>query len=331
MLFPEIFQMRVGYPASFTPDLLALLPADVELVPIPSHPDQTYEIDLWIPPPAPAIGQRIWPYLRGVRIILSLMAGTDWLIALAPTGVTICNAQDAHNIPTAEWTVTAILSMLKYFPWYHDLQRAADWSGRAKIPEVYSRIHANPAPTFPPVQQEELHGKRVLLVGYGSIGKSIEKLILPFGVELMRVARTARTEPVAVHAVSELDSLLPQAEILILILPHTPSSHQLIGAPQFALLPQGALVVNAARGPIVHTDALVAALNSGRIRAAIDVTDPEPLPPEHPLWRCPNLLLTPHVAGITPRSSPRAVGLAADQIRRLLRGEPLIHVVHTGR
>ncbi len=323
--------MRVGYPASFTPDLLALLPADVELVPIPSHPDQTYEIDLWIPPPAPAIGQRIWPHLRGVRIILSLMAGTDWLIALAPTGVTICNAQDAHNIPTAEWTVTAILSMLKYFPWYHDLQRAADWSGRAKIPEIYAQIHANPAPTFPPVQQEELHGKRLLLVGYGSIGKSIEKLIVPFGAEITRVARTARTEPVVVHAVSELDSLLPQAEILILILPHTPASHRLIGATQLALLPQGALVVNAARGPIVHTDALVAALNSGRIRAAIDVTDPEPLPMEHPLWRCPNLLLTPHVAGITPRSSPRAVGLAAEQIRRLLRGEPLIHVVHTGR
>lgn len=322
--------MRVGYPASFTSDLLALLPEGIELVPIPSHPEEAIEIDLWIPPPAPAIGQRIWPHLRGVRIILSLMAGTDWLIALAPTGVTICNAQDAHNIPTAEWTVTAILAMLKYLPWYHELQRAADWRGRVQIPEVYARIHDDPAPTFPPVQQEELHGKRVLLVGYGSIGKSIEKLILPFGVEMTRVARTARTEPVAVHPVSELDALLPQAEILILILPHTAASHQLIAAHQLALLPQGALVVNAARGPIVHTDALVDALNAGRIRAAVDVTDPEPLPPEHPLWRCPNLLLTPHVAGITPRSSPRAVGLAAEQIRRLLRNEPLLHVVHTG-
>ena len=323
--------MRVGYPASFTPDLLALLPREVELVPIPSHPEQNYEIDLWIPPPAPAIGQRIWPHLRGVHTILSLMAGTDWLIALAPTGITICNAQNAHNIPTAEWTLTAILSMLKYFPWYMQMQRDADWRSRAQIPEVYARIHANPTPTFPPLQQEELNGKRVLLVGYGSIGKTIESLVLPFGVELTRVARSARTEPVPVHAVSELDALLPQAEILILILPLTPATHHLIAAPQLALLPQGALLVNAARGPVVHTDALVAALESGRIRAAIDVTDPEPLPPDHPLWRCPNLLLTPHIAGITPRSAPRAVGLAAEQIHRMLRNQPLLHVVHTGR
>lgn len=322
--------MRVGYPASFTPDLLALLPPEVEPVPIPSHPEQTYEIDLWIPPPAPAIGQRIWPHLRGVHTILSLMAGTDWLIALAPTGVTICNAQDAHNIPTAEWTLTAILSMLKYFPWYIDMQRHADWKSRATIPDIHARIHADPSPTFPPLQQEELHGKRVLLVGYGSIGKTIESLILPFGVALTRVARSARTEPVPVHAVSELAALLPQAEILILILPLTPATHHLIAAPQLALLPQGALLVNAARGPVVHTDSLVEALNAGRIRAALDVTDPEPLPPDHPLWRCPNTLITPHIAGITPRSAPRAVGLAAEQIRRLLRNEPLRHVVHTG-
>ncbi len=322
--------MRVGYPASFTPDLLALLPREVELVPIPSHPEQTFEIDLWIPPPAPAIGQRIWPHLRGVRTILSLMAGTDWLIALAPTGVTICNAQDAHNIPTAEWTLTAILAMLKYFPWYIDMQRHADWKSRATIPDIHARIHADPSPTFPPLQQEELHGKRVLLVGYGSIGKTIESLILPFGVTLTRVARSARTEPVPVHAVSELHTLLPQAEILILILPLTPATHHLIAAPQLALLPQGALLVNAARGPVVHTDSLVEALNAGRIRAALDVTDPEPLPPDHPLWRCPNTLITPHIAGITPRSAPRAVGLAAEQIRRLLRNEPLRHVVHTG-
>ena len=323
--------MRVGYPASFTPDLLALLPREVELIPIPSHPEQSYEIDLWIPPPAPAIGERIWPHLRGVRTILSLMAGTDWLVALAPTGVTICNAQDAHNIPTAEWTLTAILSMLKYFPWYLDMQRNADWRRRASIPEIHARIHADSSPTFPPLQQEELHGKRVLLIGYGSIGKTIESLILPFGVELTRVARSARTEPVPVHAVPELDSLLPEAEILILILPLTPATHHLIAAPQLARLPQGALLVNAARGPVVHTDSLVEALNAGRIRAALDVTDPEPLPPDHPLWRCSNTLITPHIAGITPRSAPRAVGLAADQIRRMLRNEPLRHVVHTGR
>jgi phosphoglycerate dehydrogenase-like enzyme len=116
----------------------------------------------------------------------------------------------------------------------------------------------------------------------------------------------------------------------VLILPHTPESHGLIGAKQFALMSRGALLVNAARGPIVQTDALVDALNSGRIRAALDVTDPEPLPAEHPLWKCPNLLITPHVAGSTPQFSPRAMRIAADQVRRLLAGEALIHVVQAG-
>ncbi len=131
-------------------------------------------------------------------------------------------------------------------------------------------------------------------------------------------------------AIDQLDQLLPGAEIVILILPHTPESHGLIGPAQLAAMAQGALLVNAARGAIVQTDALVAALNAGHIRAALDVTDPEPLPPEHPLWKCPNLLITPHVAGSTPQFSPRAVRIAADQVRRMLAGEPLRYVVQQG-
>jgi phosphoglycerate dehydrogenase-like enzyme len=164
----------------------------------------------------------------------------------------------------------------------------------------------------------------VLLVGYGAIGKEIERMLAPFDVKLVRVARCARD---GVHAVSELDSLLPLAEIVILILPSTAESHHLIGSRQLALMRQGALLVNAARGPVVDTDALVAALNSGRIRAALDVTDPEPLPEGHPLWSCPNLLLTPHVAGSSPQFAPRAVRTAADELRRYLAGEPLHNVV----
>jgi len=171
-----------------------------------------------------------------------------------------------------------------------------------------------------------LTGKRVLMVGYGAIGKEIERMLEPFRVELVRVARTARTGP-EVHPVSNLDSLLSRAEILVLILPDTPESHGLIGAQQLALLPQGALLVNAARGPIVQTDALVEALQSGRIRAALDVTDPEPLPDGHPLWNCPNLLITPHVAGSTPQFAPRAVQTAASELRRYIAGEPLHNMV----
>ena len=139
--------------------------------------------------------------------------------------------------------------------------------------------------------------------------------------------RAGRVPNPMVHAVGELDSLLPQAEVVVLILPSTPESRGLIGRRQLALLRQGALLVNAARGPIVDTDALVEALQQGRIRAALDVTEPEPLPEGHPLWNCPNLLLTPHVGASTPQFAPRALRTAADELRRYMNGEPLKNVV----
>ena len=151
-------------------------------------------------------------------------------------------------------------------------------------------------------------------------------MLAPFDVQMVRVARTARTEPL-VHAVSELDALLPKAEVIILILPSTAESYHTIGAPQIALMRQGALLVNAARGPVVDTDALVDALKEGRIRAAVDVTDPEPLPDGHPLWSCPNLLLTPHVGGSSPQFAPRALRTAVGELRRYIAGEPLKNVV----
>jgi phosphoglycerate dehydrogenase-like enzyme len=130
-----------------------------------------------------------------------------------------------------------------------------------------------------------------------------------------------------VYAVSELERLLPEAEVVVLILPSTAETRGLMGRRQFSLMRQGALLVNAARGPIVDTDALVEALEQGRIRAAIDVTDPEPLPAEHPLWSCPNLLITPHVAASTPQFAPRGLRTAADELRRYMKGEPLKNVV----
>jgi phosphoglycerate dehydrogenase-like enzyme len=322
-------KLRVGYPALLPVELLEYLPAGIELVPIPSNPKEELFVDFWIPPPAPVPGQKVWPYLRGVTIAQSMMAGTEWLTELVGPSVTVCNAQGAHSISTAEWTLGAILATLKYFPLYRDLQRAADWRGRSKASQDYADIHDDRRPQYPAILQEELSGKRVLIVGYGDIGKTIEKYLTPFGVEITRVARSERISPEGhkVEAIQRLDQLLPDADIVILILPHTPESHGLIGTKQLALMPQGALLVNAARGPIVQTDALVNALNSGRIRAALDVTDPEPLPPDHSLWKCPNLLITPHVAGSTPQFSPRAIHIAADQIRRLLNGEQLINIV----
>ena len=321
--------LRVGYPASLPIELLQDFPSGIELVPIPSAPESEIHVDFWIPPPAPVPGQKVWPHLHGVTIAQSMMAGTEWLTKLVGPSVTVCNAQGAHSISTAEWTVAAILATLKHFPLYRDLQRNSDWRGRSQASKDYAAIHKDYRPQYPAILQEELHGKRVLIVGYGDIGKTIESYLTPFDVEITRIARSARTSP-EVHPVRSLDQLLPNAEIVILILPHTAESHGLIGAPQLALMQQGSMLVNAARGPIIQTNALVDALNSGHIRAALDVTDPEPLPLEHPLWKCPNLLITPHVAGSTPQFSPRAIRIAADQVRRVLNNEPLINVVQQG-
>ena len=313
--------LRVGYPAVLAAELFSDFPEEAELIPLSDSLNHAVDIDVWIPDPYAGPAKRIWPHLRGVRLVLALMAGTEWIPEIVGPHVTICNAHGSHNISTAEWTVSAMLAVLKYFPFYREVQRQGKWKLRFEASAHYAAITGDTRPLYPPVMLEELTGKRVLMVGYGEIGKEIERMLEPFHVELIRVARTARANP-KVHAVSELDSLLPEAEIVVLILPDTPESHGLIGPSQLALLPQGALLVNAARGPIVQTDALVAALQSGHIRAALDVTDPEPLPDGHPLWMCPNLLITPHVAGSTPQFAPRAVRTAAAELRRYIAGEP---------
>jgi len=318
--------LRVGYPATMAAELLRDFPPEVELVSLPNDLDHDIDIDVWIPDPYPKRAMSLWPRLRGVRLILSLMAGTEWILGVAGPHVTICNAQGAHNISTAEWTISAILAVLKYFPLYLDVQRSGVWKRRFEADAHYARITGDARPHYPPIMLEELTGKSVLLIGYGAIGKEIERILAPFHVELARIARAARANP-PVHAVSDLDSLLPQTEVVILILPHTTASHHLIGRRQLSLMQQGALLVNAARGPIVETDALVEALNAGRIRAALDVTDPEPLPEGHPLWSCPNLLLTPHVAGSSPQFAARSLKTAADELRRYINGEPLRNVV----
>ncbi len=318
--------MRVGYPAILSAELFIDFPQGIELIPLPDGLDHNVELDVWIPDPYSNKAIKIWPYLRGVRLVLSMMAGTEWIPGVVGPHVTICNAHGSHNISTAEWTVGAILAMLKYFPFYLDLQRSGKWKRRFEASAHYADITGDKRPLYPPVLLEELTGKTVLLVGYGAIGKEIERMLAPFHVRMQRVARRARTEP-EVHAVTELDSLLPRAEVVILILPSTAESNKLIGPRQLALMRQGALLVNAARGPIVDTSALVEALQSGRIRAAVDVTDPEPLPEGHPLWSCPNLLITPHVAGSSPQFASRSLQTAAGELQRYINGEPLHNVV----
>jgi phosphoglycerate dehydrogenase-like enzyme len=318
--------LRVGYPATLAEELFSDFPVGIDLISLIAPLEHDIDIDVWIPDPYPARAMRIWPRLHGVRLVLSLMAGTEWIPSTVGPHVTICNARGAHNISTSEWTVASILAMLKYFPFYLDMQHSGQWKRRFEASAHYASITGDSRPLYPPVMLEELTGKTVLLVGYGSIGRDIERMLAPFNVDLLRVARSARSDP-QVYAVNDLDILLPRAQVVILILPSTSESNKLIGASQLALMPQGALLVNAARGPIVDTDALVAALDEGRIRAALDVTNPEPLPDGHPLWSCPNLLLTPHVGGSSPQFAARSLRIAAAELRRYMAGEPLQNVV----
>ena len=321
--------LRVGYPATIEADLLKSFPEGVEFIALPDSLDHDVDIDVWIPDPYPARALKLWPRLHGVRLVLSLMAGTEWIPGTVGPHVTICNAHGAHNIATAEWTLSAILAILKYFPLYQGIQQSGLWKRRFEIPGHYAGLTGDTRPLYPPVMLEELTGKTVLMVGHGAIGQEIERMLTPFHLEMLRVARTPRTDP-EVHAVSEFDSLLPQADAVVLILPLNAESKGLIGSHQLALMKQGALLVNAARGPIVDTDALVDALQAGRIRAALDVTDPEPLPDGHPLWSCSNLLLTPHIAGSTPQFAPRALETALGELRRYMADEPLHNAVQIG-
>ena len=178
-----------------------------------------------------------------------------------------------------------------------------------------------------PALVDEMEVKTVLIVGYGSIAGAIESRLTPFGPQILRVARRARE---GVAPVSQLDDLLPQADMVVLITPLTPETVHLMNADRIAKMKRGALLVNAARGQLVDTDALTKALNDGKIRAALDVTDPEPLPPGHPLWKAPNLLITPHIAGASAQFLRRALQLASEQAQRFARDEPLINVVEAG-
>jgi phosphoglycerate dehydrogenase-like enzyme len=316
--------LKVGVPWWIDPAWFDHFPAGIEIERIEANPQHTINVEFWIAPVSPKEAAQALPHLEGLRVVQSLYAGVDWLLKMLPPGLILCDAQGLHNIPTAEWTVAAILAALKYFPFYFDVQRAGDWRRRKEANDRYRGMFPSSSGSTSQVLQEELYGKRVMIVGYGSIGQSIEERLAPFGVQTVRVARRARD---GVESVDRLLDLLPSADIVVLIVPLTPETTGMIGEKELAAMKQGALLVNAARGPVVKTEALLAALECRRIRAVVDVTDPEPLPENHPLWKAPNLFITPHVAATTPEFLPRAIAFIAGQLERYLKNEPLRNVV----
>jgi phosphoglycerate dehydrogenase-like enzyme len=316
--------LKVGVPWWIDPEWFSRFPVGIEIERIEAAPQRTIPVEFWISPVLLRDAAQALPHLQGLKVVQSLYAGVDWLLKILPPGLILCDAQGLHNIPTAEWTVSAILAALKHFPFYVDLQRAGNWKRRRDADLHYRAMYPDAPKSLPPVLQEELQGKRVMIVGYGSIGRSIEERLAPFDVEIVRVARSPRD---GVEVISRLLDLLPAADIVVLIVPLTPETTGMIGEQEFAAMKQGALLVNAARGPVVKTDALLAALESRRIRAVVDVTDPEPLPEGHPLWNAPNLFITPHVAASSNMFLPRAIEFSARQVARYLKAEPLLNIV----
>jgi phosphoglycerate dehydrogenase-like enzyme len=319
--------VRVGVPEVLGREWLSLFPSEVEIVHLSEVPEAGTEVEFWIAPLYPKQVKAMCPQLAGVKVVQALLAGVDWVLDVVPSDIMVCDAQGCHNVSTSEWVLMAILTRMKYVPIYVELQAEQDWRGRNRADAAYQKLHLLNQVTDPPILLEELSGKKVLIVGYGSIGRSIEARLAPFEVEIVRMARHARE---GVEPVERLKELLPSADIVVLIVPQTEETTGLMGAEELGLMKQGALLINAARGPVVVTDALVAALHAGRIHAAVDVTDPEPLPKGHPLWAAPNIFITPHIASSSPRFMERPIKLAAQQVRRYVQGEPLLNVVKNG-
>jgi phosphoglycerate dehydrogenase-like enzyme len=249
------------------------------------------------------LSDEVFAALPRLRLVQLMSAGAERFVGRLPEGVVLCNARGAHTPATAEWAVTATLAAQRGFPDFVRAQEAGRWA---------------------PGTHRSLVGARVLMVGAGDIGRTIGRMMAGFDVDLTYVARTARD---GVRSTEELPELLPDADVVVLIVPVTPETTGMVDAAFLAAMKDGALLVNAARGVVVDTDALLAELRSGRLRAALDVTEPEPLPEGHPLWSAPGVLLTPHVAGAVPNTNERAAAAVTDQLTRILEGRPLENVV----
>jgi len=265
----------------------------------------------------------VHPYLKGdaaltrvaemtnLEVVQTLTAGYENVLPLVPGQVTLCNAAGLHDASTAELAVALALASGRELDVFARNQESGTWGFR------FGRALAD---------------RRVLIAGYGHIGRAIEDRLRGFEVaSVTRLARHGRSGPPPVHPLEDLPALLPAADVVFVTAPHTAQTEGMFGPRELALLPDGALLVNVARGKLVDTPALLAELSAGRITAALDVTDPEPLPPDHPLWHAPGVLISPHVGGASSAFAPRADRFIAAQLARYVAGQPLASVARHGR
>ena len=283
----------------------AMLPADVRPVD-PQVPltETLEEVAFYVPRyMGPVEDLLLMERMPGLRVVQLLTAGFESALAHLPPGVTLCNAGGVHDASTAELGVGLILASLRGIDDFARAMPSGQW--------LHSR-------------RSSLADSRILILGAGGVGTALRDRLLPFEAEVVMVGRSACS---GVHSVDELPSLLPDADVVVLAVPLDERTRGLVDVHFLAHLAEGALLVNVSRGAVVDTDALVAAVRSGRIRAALDVTDPEPLPAAHPLWNLPGVLISPHVGGNSAAFLPRARRLVAEQLQRFAAGQPLSFVV----
>jgi phosphoglycerate dehydrogenase-like enzyme len=283
---------------AFDPEALGPPPPGVEVVEEPV-PEVEFVVPRWDSMP-------VLDELPGLRVVQVLSAGVDWITDLVPDGVTLCSARGTRDRAMGEWIAAAILAEVKHARPFAIAQGRREWR---------------------PMTLHDAAGLRILVVGFGSIGHAVQEMLAAFECEIVGVARHARD---GVHGVDELPGLLGEVDVVVNLLPLTDQTEGFFGARELGLMREDALYVNAGRGATTDTDALVAALQAQRIRAVLDVVDPEPLPSEHPLWTAPNVMISPHSAGDTPAADRAAWTLAANQLRRYAAGEPLENVVRDG-
>ena len=245
--------------------------------------------------------------MKNLKVLQMPNAGYDDAIEYVREGITLCNGKSIHDDSTAELAVGLTIASLRGFPDFVRNQDKSAW------------VH---------VKNQSINDKKIGIIGFGSIGSTIAKMLSGFSVEIIPFTQSGRDNTIAI---SNLDKHLPTLDVVILILPLTAESKHLFNAKRLSLMKDGSLLVNVARGPIVDTDALVKELNSGRITAALDVTDPEPLPSDHPLWKAKGVLISPHVGGNTSAFEKRARRLIESQLQLLADGKSLNNVIVAGK
>ncbi|HEY2317498.1 MAG TPA: NAD(P)-dependent oxidoreductase [Solirubrobacteraceae bacterium] len=281
----------------------ARAPEGVDVVAIDQGADLK-TIDFLVPSSQPSSVLDDLPGLSRLAVVQVLSAGTDWIEERVPRQATLCSARGARDAPVAEWVVGALLGVTTELL---DCARLDTWTDRSLT---------------------DLAGWTVVIVGMGSIGRRVAQHLAGFGTDVIGVASRARDD---LHGIDELGALLPGADAVVVLAPLTDATRGLIGPQELTAMRDGAVLVNAARGPVVDTEALLAEVTTGRLRAVLDVTDPEPLPDGHPLWTAPGVLsITPHIAGDSPLGHARAAALAGDQLARWCAGEELLNIVRAG-